>query len=288
MIRTCIRLAVLAGLATQAHGAAVKVGVVADAESGRSFDVDGWFEPTPNWTIGAGAGQSRSTLEGERFSGTSLRVSTDVSLGGFFAGAAAERWKDSGDLQSTVLQGEVGWMSDAGVALSALLVDRSLRVDYTYTVLAQTREGRIDFDGTGLGADVSWFGESWSLGARFIDYRYGNSVDRVRAVIDSPNTDRFPRLQLLVDSVVTRVASAPDRELSAMVGRQFARSSLLGSVQLQRDALTGSDVHGASLSLAYRATGRLEVGATLGFTDGEAGTVAWGGLALTLRSGAGD
>lgn len=287
MIRTFIRLAVLAGLATPAHAAAVKVGAVADAEDGRSFDVDGWFEPVANWTIGAGAGQSRSTLEGERFSGTSLRVSTDVALGGFFAGIAAERWKDSGDLQSTVLQGEAGWMSDTGLAFSALLVDRSLRVDYTYTLLAQTREGRVDFDGTGLGADVSWFGQSWSLGARFIDYRYGNSVDRVRAVIDSPNTDRFPRLQLLVDSVVTRVASAPDREVSAMIGRQFARSSLLGSVMLQRDALTGSEVHGVSMTLGYRATGRIEIGTTLGFTEGESGTVAWGGLALTLRGGDG-
>lgn len=288
MIRTFLRLAILAGLATTAQGAAVKVGAVVDAESGRSFDVDGWFEPTPNWTVGAGVGQSRSTLDGERFAGTSLRASTDLALGGFFAGASAERWKDSGDLQSTVLQGELGWMSDSGVAFSALLVDRSLRVDYTFTVLGQARAGRIDFDGTGIGADLSWFGESWSLGARFVDYRYGNSVDRVRAVIASPNTDRFPRLQLLVDSVVTRVASAPDREISAMVGRQFARTSVLGSVQMQRDALTGGDVHGVSMTLGYRATASIEIGTTLGFTDGETGTVAWGGLALTLRGGASD
>lgn len=288
MIRTCIRLALVAGLASQAHGAAVKVGAVVDAEEGRSFDLDAWFEPTPNWTIAAGAGQAKSSLEGERFSGTSLRASTDVSLGAFFAGAAAERWKDSGELRSTVLQGEFGWMSDAGVAISALVVDRSLRVDYTFTALGETRTGRVDFEGTGLGADISWYGESWFMGARLVDYQYGNSMERVRAVLNSPNTDRFPRLQLLADSVVTRLAGAPDREISAMVGRQFSRTSVFGSVLTQRDALTGSDLHGVSMALGYRATSRVEIGTTLGFTDGETGTVAWGGLSLTLRSDADD
>jgi hypothetical protein len=52
----------------------------------------------------------------------------------------------------------------------------------------------------------------------------------------------------------------------------------------QRDALTGSEIHGVSMTLGYRATSRVEVGGTLGFTDGETGTVAWGGLSLTLRS----
>jgi hypothetical protein len=181
--------------------------------------------------------------------------------------------------------GELGWMAANGLSVSALVDHRDLTVEYTLTVLGVPREAHIDFKGTGFGADVSWFGANWNLGARFLDYSYGRSVDRVRAAIASASTQRFPRVNLLLDSIVTRAAGAPDQQFVATLGRQFSRSSLQGDWAMQRDALTHDRINSLSLIHGYEIGARWQLDTTLGFSDGDTGgTVAFAGLALTLRS----
>jgi hypothetical protein len=251
-------LAALTLLVQRVDAASVTLGVLADNEDGTSYDIDAQFAPTDNWYVGAGVGRSESSLTGADFSGTSLRLATDVLA-------------------------QIGWLADNGFSFGALLDDRRMTVQYTATILGQTQEREIDFEGTGFGADISWFGESWNLGVRYLGYSYGRSVDRVRAVLDSASTDRFPRLQLLMDSVVTRAAGAPDRQFTATLGRQVGRSSLQGDFGLQRDALTGTKVKSLSLTHGHSPGEHVHIDTTLGFSDGGVdGTVAFAGLALTL------
>jgi hypothetical protein len=285
MQKILVALAVAIGAALPAHGASLTLGSLVDGDGGTSFDIDGRFSPVENWSIGAGGGRSELALTGADFRGNSLRLSSDLQLGGFSVSVSAQDWKDSNQIKSTNVLGQFGWMADSGFSVSALVDDRNLTVHYTATVLGQARERSVDFDGTGFGADLSYFGEQWSLGARFIDYSYGQSVARARAVLESPTTTRYPRLQNLLASAVTRAAGAPDREISATVGRQFSRTSLQGDWSMQRDALTGTDINSLSMVLGYEVNKHFEIDTTVGFSDGGAdGTVAFGGVALTLRN----
>lgn len=265
--------------------ASVTVGGYLESEGGRSYALDGRFSPSEQWTFGAGVGHGESDLEGAGFSGTSVNASAELFLGGFFARVAGERWKDSGQVRSDVLRGELGWIGSSGISFSALVTDRALRVHYSVVVLGETRERDIDFEGTGFGFDLSYYGESWNAGARFVDYDYGNSVARVRNAIGSADTQRFPAFNRLVWSIATRAAGAPERELSFTLGRQFARSSVALDWQLQRDAIFREDTHSLGLTFGREFGPRVLLDLTAGFTDGETfGAIPWGGLALTLRS----
>jgi hypothetical protein len=228
--------------------------------------------------------QSETNVGGADFSGTALRLSTDVVVGAFTAGVSARRWKDSSQVKSTTVLAELGWMAENGLSLIALLDDRNMTVEYTTSVLGVTRPAHIDFKGTGFGADISWFGTAWNLGARYLDYNYGHSVARVRAAMESANTERFPLVNSLLDSIVTRAAGAPDRQFAATLRRQFAQSSLQGDWVMQRDALTQDNVKSLSATWGYQISNRLWLDTTAGFSD-VAGDelLTFGGLALTLR-----
>ncbi len=276
-------------LAAPAWAGSLTLSGLADTDHGRSIDLRGRISPIQALTLGAGVGHSSFLGSGsdEDLSGTSFGVSADLQMAAFFADVSADRWEDSGNLRSTVLHGELGWMSDSGVALSALVTHHAMRVTYTATLLGQPREGTADFSGTGFGADLSYYGAAWNAGVRFVDYTYGSSVSRVRQVLGSGNTNRFPRLQRLIGSMATRAAGAPDREASGVLGRQFASVSLAANVDWQRDALTGDKTRSAGLTLGLTPTPRWGVDVSAGVSNsGAAGTVSWAGLSLTLRSAA--
>lgn len=164
---------VAAGWAVPAQAASVTVGTLFDTEQGTAWRASGSAAPRHNWLIGGGAGRHQMRFNGEDYSGTSLAASTRVSLGGMFAGAGVQRWKDSGELESLALHGELGWTSQHGITLSALFTDRSLRAPFTTTGLdgeSLAHESRSD--GQGFGAALAWTGRGWHIGARFLDYRY--------------------------------------------------------------------------------------------------------------------
>lgn len=273
----------LGGSAVQA--ASITVATLADTEDGLSYGASALFSPTSDWSLGAGVEQSESRIDGADFSGTALRLSTDVRMGAVTAGAAVRRWKDSGQVESTAIAAELGWMADNGLALGLLLDDRNMTVEYTTAVLGVSRQAQIDFKGTGYGADVSWFGTDWNVGARFLDYDYGRSTDRVRAAIENANTQRFPVLGLLLESIVTRAAAAPDRQVAFTIGRRFSSSSLQGDWVLQRDALTHDKVRSFSATWGHKLGAGLWIDATAGYSDADnADSMAFGGLALTWQS----
>lgn len=289
MRRLCsFLLAAAAALAPAAGASSLTIAALADGESGHVLDLDGRLEVNDHWALGGGAGHGESSLEGEKFSASSLRLATDLQFGGFFMTADAERWNDSGQLRATTLRGEIGWMSASGLAISAIVADRQLDIDYTVTILDQTREFQVDLDGTGFGGDLSFLGGSWSAGLRYMEYDYGRRVARVRDIRDAAETGRFPRLQRLIASVATRAAGAPDREVAFIVSRQFARHYLSGDWQMQRDAVSGDDTHTFGVTFGVELGERFVLDTLAGLSDsGSTGAVPWGGLALTLRSAPG-
>lgn len=277
-----------AGLCAAGPAAAagsLTIGALLDSDQGRSFDADVRWAPVSAWSVGAGVGHGESGLDGADFSGTSLRFSTDVYLGGFDAGVSLQRWNDSSDLKTRSLRGQAGWTFDSGVAVHALLDDRSLDIRYTRLGLqGQVREAAVGFDGTGLGAQLSFAGTRFNAAAHFLDYGYGQSVARVRNALSATDTTRFPRLQLLVASMVTQAAGAPDREIGFTLGREFNRSSLQGQWLLLRDALTREETNSLSLIHSYRFSDHIEMDTTLGLSQGDAdGTLAFGGVAFRFR-----
>lgn len=270
--------------AAAARAASVTASTLADSEDGLSYGIDGQFSLTDSWSVGAGVQQSEASLAGADFSGTAVRLASNVSAGAFAAGVSLRRWKDSSQVRSTTIQGEAGWMWGNGLSVTALLDDRDVRVEYTTTVLGQTRQASVDFRGTGFGADVSWFGTDWNLGARYLDYNYGRSVARVRAAMESSSTLRFPRVETLLDSIATRAAGAPDRQVTATIGRSFSRSSIQADWVLQRDALTLANVKSLSLTYGHDIGSTVRLDVTAGHSDGDdSRSMVFGGLALTWQ-----
>lgn len=278
--------ALLAAVFTaQGRAASLTLSGLLDGEDGRVLDLDARVPVTGNWTIGGGVGHGESSLGTEKFSASSLRLSTDLQFGGLFASAGAERWRDSDQLRSTTLRAEVGWMSESGIAVSALVADRQIDIDYTATVLGQVREFQADLDGTGFGGDLSYLGEKWSMGLRYTAYDYGRNVARVRNIRDAAETGRFPRLQRLIESVATRAAGAPDREIAVILARQFRRHYLGSDWQMQRDAVTGDETHSVGVTFGIELGERFVLDTLAGISDSDrTGSVGWGGLALTLRT----
>lgn len=256
-----------------------------DSDQGRSLDLDARWSPLPAWSFGAGVGRGESGLEDSDFSGTSLRASSDIYLGAFDAGASLQRWSDSSELKTSSLRAQTGWTFERGLGVHLLLDDRNLDIRYSRQATGgQTREATVQFNGTGIGAEISFTGARIYSAARFIDYDYGRSMSRVRAVLSATDTTRFPRLQVLVASLVTRAAGAPDREIGLTLGREFQRTSLQAEWLFLRDALTGEKTSSLSLVHSYRISSHVELDTTLGLSDAAAdGTLAFGGLAIRLR-----
>lgn len=256
-----------------------------DSDHGRSLDVDARWSPVESWSLGAGVGKGATGRAGPDLSGDSLRASTDVYLGKFDAGVSLQRWKDSGEVKSRSLRAQVGMTFDNGLGAHLLFDDRSLDVVYSRQgALGQMREATVAFDGAGFGGELSFTGERMSVAANFISQSYGRSLSRVRSAIAATDTTRFPRLQLLAASLVTRAAGATDREIGVTLGRQFTRSSLQAQWLLLRDALTGDATHSLSLVHSHPFARHLEIDTTLGLSHGAAdGTLAFGGLAFRIR-----
>ena len=255
-----------------------------DSQDGTGTDLDAWWAPNDTWSIGGGVGKSDSGAAGEAFSGTSLRLNSDLVLGRFNVGASASSWDDPDQLTTRATQAELGWTADNGLSISAIFEDRSMTVRYEGRVANQRRDQRVDFDGTGHGVGIAWFGEEWNAGVQYMGYGYGPSLARVRSIMTSATTTQFPRLQALVDSILTRAAGAPSREISLSLGRDLTRSSLRGQWLQQRDALTLTDINSFSLSHDYRFASHWALETTLGLSEGGAlGTIGFGGFAITLR-----
>lgn len=273
------------GASAAADGtASLTLGSLFDTESGTAYDLDGYWGPTANWGVGLGFGRLDTRLPGADFSGSTWRGSSDVTIGQLNLRAAYRSWEDSSQVSSDASSFEASWFFDSGFSITALVESRSLTTTYQITApLGRTRNARLDLDADGFGVELGWLGDRWDGTLRYVDYSYGATLDRVRNTLRSPTTVRFPQIQALVDTVLTRNVAPIDQEFVAGIGRRFDRASLRAEWFVQRDALTAANIQSLSLRYGYRLTDHVELAGTAGFLDASGSSLGFGGLALTLR-----
>jgi hypothetical protein len=260
------------------------VAAFVDDADGLSTDLDLYWEPSDWLGLSAGIGQAESSGELADLDGNSLRAGVDLhgeSLGGRLNW---RRWQDSGQFESDSLGAELYWRTTSGLQVGVIAEQRDFSVDYTVTLLNRPVARRVEFDGQGFGAQLSWYGDAWGGYLRGVSYDYGNTLARVRAAAQTPNLGRFPRIQALVASLLTRTAGAIDHDVSAGIERSFQRSGLRLDVSATRDTLSSAESRTLSLSYRYSLTPRFELEGTLGTADSDdLDSVGFAGLALSLR-----
>lgn len=262
---------------------ATVAGLVDDAD-GTSLDLDLGWQPTGWLGLSAGFGNAESSTDLADLSGDSLRAGIDVHGSALGARLDWRNWKDDGQFESDTLGGELYW-SGAAWSVGLLLEQRDFTVDYTVTLLNRAVARSVDFEGTGVGAQASWTGERWNGYLRGVSYDYDDTLDRVLAAAQSPNLARFPRIQALVGSLLTRSAGAIDHDVGAGIERSFQRSGLRLDLAMTRDAISGADSRSVSVGWRYALSPRFDLDATVGQSDSDdLDGVGFAGLALTFRN----
>jgi hypothetical protein len=274
-----------AALAADGGQFSASVATFVDDADGISVDLDLYWEPTVWLGLGAGIGQSESSAELADLEGDSLRASVDLhgdSLGGRLGW---RQWQDNGQFESDSMTAEVYWRTANGWQFGAIAEQRDFAVDYTVTVLNRSIARRVAFDGQGFGAQLAWYGDTWGGYLRGVSYDYDETLARVLTAAQTPNLARFPRIEALVASLLTRTAGAIDHDLSAGIERSFQRSGLRLDVAATRDALSGADSRSLSVSYRHSLTPRFEVEGTLGGADSDdLDSVGFAGLAFSFRN----
>jgi hypothetical protein len=257
-----------------------------DDADGTSYDVNAQFRPADWLTLSIGAGQSNSSLRATDFNGTAVHGGIDVQRGRFGGGLYADTWEDSDQFASQVYGGRFALSFAESFEAGLLLESRQLEVGYTTTgPLGRTLAQSVRFDGSGIGAELGWYGRAWSGYLRGITYDYDAQLDRLLAVSRAPATRAFPSVASQVNSVLTRTAGAIDYQATLGIDRGFARTGLGASLTLSSDAITGDDSTSISVSWRYALTTRLGVDATLGTTATDGfDSIGFAGLGFSFRN----
>ena len=280
-------LAVVAPVrADAAPGFGLQAAAFVDDQDGTSYDVNAQFRPTESLTLALGAGQSRSSLVATDFDGTSVHGGVDLQRGRLGGGLYASRWDDSDQFTSRVAGGRFAVTFAEAFEAGVVLESRQLEVGYTTTgPLGRSVSQSVRFDGSGLGAELGWFGREWSGYLRGIGYDYDDQLDRAIVASRAPATRAFPRVASLVSAVLTRTAGAIDYQASVGVDRAFARSGLGVDLTLSSDAISGDDSTSVSVAWRYDLSTRVGVDVTLGMTETDGlDSTAFAGLGFSFRN----
>ena len=279
-------LSLLAWPAQAAVGFDAQASVYVDDADGTGFDVAARLRPVEWLSLSLGGGQSSTSADATDFEGTAVHGGVDLQRGRFGAGLHASQWDDSDQFRSRTLGGELSWTFAESVELAVLLEDRALEIDYATTgPLGRVLQQSQQFDGTGLGARLAWYGEAWSVAAGGKSYDYDDTLERVIAISRSPNTARLPRIASLVNSVMTRTVGAIDYQATLTVDRAFARAGVGADLTVSRDALTRVDSTSYGLHGRYDLTTHWGVDASVGLTDTDGlDSVGFASLGFSFRN----
>jgi hypothetical protein len=272
--------------AAAAPGLDLQVGAFVDDQDGTSYDVNAQFRPAEWLTLAIGAGQSSSSLVATDFDGTSVHGGVDLQRGRLGGGLYASQWEDSDQFTSRVVGGRFTVTFADTFEAGVVLESRQLEVDYTTTgPLGRSLAQSVRFDGSGIGAELGWYGREWSGYLRGMGYDYDEQLDRAVAASRAPATRAFPRVASLVSSVLTRTAGAIDYQASLGVDRAFARSGLGVDLTLSSDAISGADSASVSVAWRYDLSTRVGVDVTLGMTETDGlDSTAFAGLGFSFRN----
>jgi hypothetical protein len=280
-------LAVLAPASAMAAPAfQLQAGAFVDDQDGSSYDVNARFSPAEWLTLALGAGQSSASLVATDFDGRSVHGGVDLRRGRLAGGLYANQWEDSDQFTSRVVGGRFAVTFAESFEAGLVLESRQLEVGYTTTgPLGRTIAQSARFDGSGVGAELGWYGREWSGYLRGIGYDYDAQLDRAIAASRAPATRAFPRLASLVNAVLTRTAGAIDYQASLGVDRAFARSGLGVDLTLSSDAVSGDDSTSVSVAWRYDLSTRVGVDVTLGLTETDGlESTAFAGLGFSFRN----
>jgi hypothetical protein len=283
-LRSLILIAVLAPAIVRADpGFDLAIAVFGDAEGGASLDIDASLAPATWLTLSAGAGTSDAAFGTTEVGGEALRASADLHSQRFGLAPYFRGWKDEADFTVETTGARVYFMS--GGFLGTLIAEsQDLSVGFTSLVLGRPVARRASFESLGLGAGLSFYGNSWAGYVEGLFYDFDERFDDVVALSRSPGIDRFPRIQALVGSILTLTQGALDYELVAGIERIFEHSSLRLDCVGVEDAVDGTRAGSVSGTWRRSLSVHVDVAATIGVTDSETlDSLAYGGLTLLLH-----
>jgi hypothetical protein len=276
----------LVPVAHAAPGFQLQVAGYADDADGTSFDVAAQLRPVDWLSLSIGGGQSSVSLVASDFEGSSVRGGVDLRRGRFGAGLHASSWEDSEQFSSQLVEAELSWAFADSLEVALRLEDRRLEVDYaTVGAFGRLVPQTASFDGTGVGGRLAWYGREWSAWLDGTSYDYDARLERLVAASRAPSTRGFPRLAVLINSVLTRTAGAIDYQASVGVERSFARAGLGVDLLRSRDSVSGADSTSLGLSFRYDLSAHWGVDAQLGTIDTEGiDRTGFAGLGFSFRN----
>jgi hypothetical protein len=262
----------------------VTLAAFADEASGSDFSLDARLVPSAWWTLSAGVGRSESSDNFADLGGTALRAAADLHGENLGLSISYNGWDDGDSFESRTLGARV-YYRQGGFQGGLIVEERNIDVSYSFSVLGRAISTSQDFGGEGFGATLSYYGDQWGGYLRGVSYSYDENLSRLLTAVGQPNVTRFPRIAALSASLLTRAAGVLQSDVSAGIDRAFVRSGLRLDASFAKDAITGADSTGASVSYRYRISSRVEIEGTLGVTDTDGfDSLTYGGVALSLRN----
>jgi len=236
-------------LATEQYpSTTVSLGLLADADHGRSTALSAALAASERWSFTLGGGHTDIGNAGATLAGDSFNASLAWRPGHWSIEPGYSHWRDDDHFSSETPELRVGY-GHAGWRWQLIGERPGYALDYQLAVGPLAVQRHFAFRGTGIGAGASYDGQRWSASVSGTGYRYGDEITRLRAVLGAPNLARFPRLALLAQSFATLAESAADNRWSASVERSFTRASLHADGNWQTDALTGARAASVSVGV---------------------------------------
>jgi len=276
-------LLVAASASADAAGVDVALGALAGGGGSNSYTASASLTAGPHWTLGAGAGSSRAAGPAGSLSGTQWDVSADVHASWIGLEARYAQWDDSGNFGAETPAATLYLQRDA-LRFEALGEWPRYRIDYQLTLLGRTLDRSYSFSASGYGAGLSWNGEHWQAYVRGLDYRYGDQIDRLAAIVQSPDLAHFPRLAALLGSVATLTQGALDYQYGAGLGASYGRYGPHFDWQHVRDAIGGVNADSYTLGLRFALSERCDLDLGGGVTrSAVTGDQGFGSLTLGIH-----
>jgi hypothetical protein len=291
---TCITLSLLAGALAQAANDRPQfdlgLSALGDDASGRSFDVNAILTPNARWSIAVGGGSSdagsatgAASASVPSLHGTSFNGSVDLKLGQFGLKPGFSHWRDDDHFSSSTPQLSAYW-KHGGLRTQLLLERPKFALDYQLRIATQTITRLYEFSGNGIGGGLDWYGTRWSSSISFMSYSYGNEVTRVRAILNTPNLQDFPRLTLLASSMATLTRGALKDRASAGLEYAFIRTSVHADLSSVTDAISDTRSASYGLGVGYVLNNRVSIDLSGGISHADGlDDTKYASLALNLH-----
>jgi hypothetical protein len=225
------------------------------------------------------AGQSHAPSNEADIRASLVSVGIEHDFGPVGLGVAAERWGDSGNLETRDWLGEI-FFGDDRYRVAFAVERRAIDIYFSGSGLAPiaTDRRRASIDADGVGIDWRFrIAPSWRSYGSWMDYDYPRGIRLV---------PRVDRLGLLSASAVTLAYSFVDRYETVGFERSLERLLINFDFSRDRSAIDGTRLRSAAASVLWPVARRLDLEFRLGSSrvDG-AGATLYGGLTLLVYGG---